>query len=323
VKQVFSSPVVVGRKVYVGEGFHEDSDCKVYCLDLDTGKKLWDFPTTSHTESTPFVAGGKVYIGAGDDGLFCLDAASGAKLWNFPAFHIDAPPQVIAGRVFAGCGIGDTYRETALFCLDARSGKPVWRMNTDLPVWGRPVVSGGFVYAGTGNGRLNESAEKPAGAVVCLREEDGEEVWKTKFIDGVLGPIGADRRHLFFGCRDGSFYCLRRKDGSLAWRRPLGKAVVAGPALEGTGEAPGGRLYAAGIDGQLACMESHTGKLIWSRDLAAQAKVPVELISTPALESLRDRDGGELWRLYVGLTLVSTGRTGELHCYEDRSVAEQ
>ena len=68
-KDVFSSPCVAAGRVYVGEGFHQDLGCRMYCLDADTGEKVWDFPTNSHTESTPCVAGGKVYFGAGDDGL--------------------------------------------------------------------------------------------------------------------------------------------------------------------------------------------------------------------------------------------------------------
>jgi outer membrane protein assembly factor BamB len=320
-KPVFSTPVIENGRLYLGEGFHQDFDCKVYCLDAGGGKKHWDFQTSSHTESTPCLAGGLVYIGAGDDGLYCLDAASGKVVWNFPGFHIDAPPLAVAGKVFAGCGMGDTYKTTALFCLDAvRKGKPVWRMNTDYPVWSRPVVSGGFVYTGMGTGRLNESGDHPAGAVLCLRAGDGEEVWKKKFPDGVLGPLAADRRHLFFGCRDGFFYCLRRKDGTQVWRRNLGSAVVAGPAVEGTSsEAPAGRLYAASSAGRLACLESATGKQLWEREMAIETHSGVELISTPALEALRDSDGSEVWRLYVGVTLVSTGRAGELHCFEDRT----
>jgi outer membrane protein assembly factor BamB len=325
-KQVFSSPVVVGDQLYIGEGFHEDSDCRILCLSADKGKLLWEFPTESHTESTPCVIDGRVYCGAGDGGLFCLSAERGEKVWNFPSFHIDASPVVVGDRIYAGCGIGDLFKETALFCLDTKRGQPRWRYNTALPVWSRPVAAGSFVYAGTGNGRLNESdADKPAGAVVCVRAADGGEVWKRKLPDGVLGRLAADKRHLFFGCRDGWFYCLRKRDGAQVWRRDMGSAVVAGPALEAhpSGEAPAERLYAASTGGFLACLEPATGNLVWGRQLGDATKSRVELISTPALEVRSEPDGSEVRRLYVGLTLVSTGRIGELHCYEEKAAEKE
>ncbi|MFO0926202.1 MAG: PQQ-binding-like beta-propeller repeat protein [Gemmataceae bacterium] len=322
-KQVFSSPAVVGGKLYIGEGFHQDAECKVYCLDATKGTKVWEFQTESHTESTPAVVDGRVTIGGGDDGLFALDAATGAKVWHYPGYHIDAGATVRGERVYVGCGIGDTYRTTVLFCLDAAKGQPHWRVATELPVWSRPIVSGGFVFAGIGNGRLNEGDEHPAGAVLCVRAADGSEVWKQKMPDGVLGRLGADRRHLFFGCRDGSVYCLHRHDGSLAWRRDLGTPVVAGPALDVSAglESLASRLVAVSVGGQLVCVEPATGKLLWSKDLVERTKVPVEVIATPALEPTYDLRGREGWRLYVGLTLVSSARVGELHCYQE-SAAE-
>jgi outer membrane protein assembly factor BamB len=328
-KQVFSSPVIVGDRLYIGEGFHQDDNCKLYCLSLDKGEKLWEYQTASHTESTPCVVDGRVYCGAGDDGLFCLTADKGDKVWNFPSFHIDASPVVVGDSVYAGCGIGDTFKTTALLCLDMAQGKLRWRWNTDLPVWGRPMVAGGpssgFVYVGTGNGRLNESDEKPAGAVRCLRARDGEEVWKRKMSDGVLAPLAGDRRRLFFGCRDGHFYCLRRSDGAILWRRDMGSPVVAGATLDVDvpGETSAERVYGASIEGFLACMEPTTGSLIWSFDLAENGNAKLEVISTPALEVRTDAVGKEVRRLYIGLTMVSTGRTGELHCYEEQPLTKE
>src|SRR5207248_7832769 len=83
-KEVFSSPCLSGGRIYIGEGFHEDKGCRLYCIDANTGKKLWDFPTSSHTEGTPVVVGGRVYFSAGDDGVYCADADKGTKAWQFP-----------------------------------------------------------------------------------------------------------------------------------------------------------------------------------------------------------------------------------------------
>src|SRR5262249_41615929 len=54
-KAVFCSPVLADGRIYIGEGFHEDKDCKMFCLDAKDGKKLWEFQTQSHTESTPAI----------------------------------------------------------------------------------------------------------------------------------------------------------------------------------------------------------------------------------------------------------------------------
>ena len=59
------------------------------------------------------------------------------------------------------------------------------------------------------------------------------------------------------------------------------------------------------------------------RDLSALTNTSVEVISSPALEAGRDADGTEMWRLYVGVTLTSTGRVGELICLEDRTQAQE
>jgi outer membrane protein assembly factor BamB len=318
-KQVYSSPVVVGDRLYIGEGFHEDSDCRIFCLGAEKGAKLWEYATGSHTESTPCVVDGRLYCGAGDDGLYCLNAEDGKELWKFSSFHIDSTPVSAYGSVYAGCGIGDAFKETAVLCLDAGTGKPRWRYNTQLPVWSRVVVSGGYVYAGMGNGRVNETDDNPAGAVVCLSANKGEEKWKRKLPDGVLGRLAADKRRLFVGCRDGYLYCLRQSNGSQVYRYDMGSSVLAGPVLERDPSGEGAeRVYVASKAGSLACLEPSTGHAIWRYEIGDETTPEIELVATPALEVIATKDGNELRRLYVGLTLLSTGRIGELHCYEEK-----
>ena len=68
-KPVFSTPCFADGRLYVGEGFHEHSACKLYCLSADKGDLLWEKKTAGHTESSPCAAEGRVFFGAGDDGL--------------------------------------------------------------------------------------------------------------------------------------------------------------------------------------------------------------------------------------------------------------
>jgi outer membrane protein assembly factor BamB len=308
-RQVFSSPCLDGGRLYIGEGFHQDGDCKLYCLDARTGKKVWDFHTGSHTESSPCVVGGKVYFGAGDDGVYCLDAATGKKVWRFPGLHVDANPAVDGGRLYAGSGYGKTYE---MFCLDATTGKPVWRKESDLPVWGCPTVAGEHVFFGIGNGDFTRSGEKPAGAVLCVEAATGKVVWRYRVADGVLVKPIVDAERVYFAARDKHCYCVTRKDGRLCWKRDLGSPVVASPARVGD------RLYAVASEGRVACLDVADGRVIWTFDVAEHSRKRPQLFSSPAVVVERGK-GGERRRIYFGAgldNLVSSAAV--LYCLEER-----
>jgi outer membrane protein assembly factor BamB len=310
-RQAFSTPVIAAGTLYIGEGLHQDDQCRLYALDPSTGEKKGEFATGSHTEATPVVVGDRIYQGAGDDGLYCLDRPTLQKVWNFGGFHFDTGPIVVGDGVFVGCGIGDAFKETALFRIDARNGKAVWRIATDLPIWTEVAVVGERVFAGMGNGRLNEEPETPLGRVICLDARTGNERWKVKLPDGVLGRLTAEGGLLYFGCRDGAFYCLSQQDGSIRWKRDLGNPIVAGAGVDAPpGEMPS-RLYVVSVAGLLAALDPLSGSMVWSKNLVDDG-VKAEVISTPAV--VRD---GHKRQIFVGLTVISTARTGELRCYEE------
>jgi outer membrane protein assembly factor BamB len=276
-KQVFSSPAVVGGKVFIGEGLHVDTNCKLYCLDAASGKKLWATTTKSHTESSPAVVGNRVYTGAGEDGVYCLDAATGKPVWHQGGMHIDVSPAVANGRVYLGTG----YGKLAAMALDAATGKPAWSTPCDVPVWGPPAVSDRYVYFGIGNGDFVKSADNPKGGVWCLEGATGKQAWRTDLPDAVVTAIMVQSGKAFAGCRDGKVYALDAATGSIAWSAPCGGPVVASPAADGT------HLYVAGGAGQVLCFEQGTGKPAWTLDLVPQTAAGVKLFSSPALAHSR------------------------------------
>ena len=91
---IISSPAVVAGRVYIGEGYHYDTGCRLRCLDANTGDTIWSFKTASHVESTPYIIQGRLYFTAGGDGVYCLDALAGEEIWHFPAVHADMAPIV-------------------------------------------------------------------------------------------------------------------------------------------------------------------------------------------------------------------------------------
>jgi outer membrane protein assembly factor BamB len=325
-KDVFSSPCVADGKVYIGEGFHQHSGCKLFCLDAVSGKKLWQVQTGSHTESSPCVADGKVYFGAGDDGLYCVDAANGEVVWHEgKGLHVDASPLVVGGRVYCGSGVGDAYQETCVFCLDATTGKERWRQPTDLPVWGEAALTGDRLYVGAGNGNfmasegdgaLADSKAKPAGAVLCFKADTGDRIWRYDVADGVHVRVVADRSCVYFAARDQNCYCLDRADGRLLWKKDLGSPVVASPALVQCPECGGAvNLYVVAAAGQVYCLDPTTGAQEWLLDVAKEQKLPAELFSSPTVVATREADGDHR-RVYFGCGL-NTFQRGVLYCVED------
>ena len=116
-RQMISTPCLADGKLYFGEGFHDDKDCHVFSVDAETGKEVWHFQTAGQTESSPAVAHGKVYIGAGNDGVYCLDAKSGAKIWHYPRpanarlQRFGGGMVVVGNRLYCGTGVDRNQKD--------------------------------------------------------------------------------------------------------------------------------------------------------------------------------------------------------------------
>ncbi len=317
-KPVFSSPCVADGRLYIGEGFHQDSDCKLYCLDAVTGKKLWDFQTHSHVESSAWVVNRRVYFGAGDDGLYCLDAAGGALKWHHQGLHVDASPLVMDGRVYGGSGIGEVCKETAVFCLDAASGRELWRLPTEQPVWAMPALHTGRLSVALGNGNFLQSAPHPAGGVLCIEPRSGRRIWSCEARDGVLSRVAADRECIYFVSRDAHCYCADAEDGAVHWKVDLHEPIVAAPAL-GVGPHGTEAVYVAGTRGRLVRLDAATGQVRWSFSIAQDTAEEAQVYSSPTVLPI-GRDGGR--RICLGCGLDG-GRGGWVYCIEDNAQGPQ
>jgi outer membrane protein assembly factor BamB len=312
-QHMFSSPVLADGRLYIGEGMHANFRCKLYCLNADTGTKLWHFEVNGHIESTPCVAAGRVFFGAGDDGLYCLDAVSGAEVWHFAGpYHIDLSPTVVDGRVYAGSGVSRRNKTTEAFCLEAATGRVVWRYPAPLPVWGSPLVSGDQVCFGLGTGRLERSAdpgEVPAGALLCLDAATGQHRWTVRLSEAVFGQPAADDARVYFGARDGWLRCVARRDGAELWRADLGSPIIATPVL------CAGRLYVMPAEGRFTCFDAVSGQQHWSFDLAQHSQTKPRIYATP---SVLPAEGGVHRRIYLGMELRNPATSAAVvYCMQD------
>jgi outer membrane protein assembly factor BamB len=82
----------------------------VHAIDAKSGKPAWTFITRARVDSSPAIAGGRVYVGSSDGKLYVLDGATGQKQWEFDAGDaITASPAIAAGRLVVGAQDGRIY----------------------------------------------------------------------------------------------------------------------------------------------------------------------------------------------------------------------
>jgi outer membrane protein assembly factor BamB len=311
----FATPCLADGRLYLGEGMHSHSRCKLYCLDAVSGRKQWHFQTTSHLESSPCIVAGSVFFGAGDEGMFCLDAVTGAVRWHFAEpLHIDASPLVVGKRLYAGSGFSRAFARREIFCLDSQNGKALWRKDVDLGAWGAPSASGDQVFFGLANGKLMEDVKPPAqaaGAVLCVEAQTGRRVWRCDVDGGVFVRPMVAGELLYFAARDGFCYCLERATGALRWKESVGSPVVAGPALVDE------RVYVAASAGRISCLSAASGSVVWTFDVALVSGTKPELTSAPVVVPDPQSDGDHRL-IYFGSELHNAvSSAAVLYCLRD------
>jgi outer membrane protein assembly factor BamB len=88
----------------------------------------------------------------------------------------------------------------------------------------------------------------------------------------------------------------------LRWRRSVGTVMLAGPAVA---SYAGGRftlaVYAVSGEGLVACLHPADGRVLWTRDLSAQTKRDVQVMSAPVVVTADD--AGARRHVYFGAML--------------------
>jgi outer membrane protein assembly factor BamB len=100
----YSSAAVTGTRIVLG-----GRDKLVHGLTVD-GKSAWTFATRARVESSPAIAGGRVFVGSNDGRFYVLNLTDGAKLWEFDTgAPLSASPAIANGRIIIGSQDGRLY----------------------------------------------------------------------------------------------------------------------------------------------------------------------------------------------------------------------
>jgi outer membrane protein assembly factor BamB len=100
----YSSAAVTASRIVIG-----GRDKMVHGLTL-AGKAVWTFDTRARVESSPAIAGERVFIGSNDGRFYVLGLNDGVKLWEFNAgAPLSASPAIARGRIVIGAQDGRLY----------------------------------------------------------------------------------------------------------------------------------------------------------------------------------------------------------------------
>ena len=174
------------------------------------GGVKWAFNTGGPIVTSPAIANGKVFFGAGDGNIYAVDAKSGILQWKFATGDVvHASPAVAGGTVFVGSWDG------VLYALDAESGVQKWAFQAGLdPVahnqvgfQSTPAVVDGTVYVGCRDAH-----------VYALDAKTGRMRWNFDAKSCIFSSAALAGDLACFGSHNGRLYAVNTKTGTLAWQ---------------------------------------------------------------------------------------------------------
>jgi quinohemoprotein ethanol dehydrogenase len=223
-------------KIYVGT-----LDGRLVAIDAATGQEVWSSLVIDRSQpysitGAPRVAKGKVFIGPSGSEfgvrgyLDAYDAETAERVWRF--YTVPGNP-------------ADGFENEQMRKAAATWGGKWWELGGGGTVWDAivydPVTD--LLYFGTGNGSpWNQKHRDPTGgdnlflaSIIAVKVDTGEYVWHYQTTPAdtwdydAVSPItiadleigGKKRRVLMQPCKNGFFYVLDAKDGTLLLAEPF------------------------------------------------------------------------------------------------------
>ncbi|HVT37685.1 MAG TPA: PQQ-binding-like beta-propeller repeat protein [Gemmatimonadaceae bacterium] len=278
---------------------------KLYKLERNTGKELWSYDLGDagatrilphavisdfdfdYRSPRPVLAGGILYIGAGDGSFHAVNAAHGRREWRFQTGDRIRANAVIDGpRVIFGSW------DHFVYAIDRGTGEKLWQKDTRARVTSSPAIVGTALITGNRGGVLQalnpltgetkwrmlfwgssvESEAVPAAGrfyigssdlrrVSYIDADDGRVIWRTDVYGWAWGTPAVTDSLVIIGAAGASPYQMRhlgslvaldRASGKIAWRWPM--AEWPGSFLNGFVASPtiaNGSVIIGGLDGTL------------------------------------------------------------------------
>lgn len=237
----------------------------VHAFDLQTGKRVWTYPSDLHLSGGPGVGAGLVVVGGLDGDVVALDAGTGAEMWQAKVTgEVISAPAVGGGLVFVRSNDG---RVTA---LDAASGERRWFWNRNVPMLSvrgnsGPVLGPGFVFIGNDDGTISALTAADGAPVwdqAVAQPEGRTELDRMADVDGT--PV-LDNTALFATSFKGQTIAIDAPSGNPVWASQNGGPgrVAVGPSV----------VVVTGRDGAVFGLDKLGGSALWQQSALARRNV--------------------------------------------------
>ncbi|NUN15453.1 MAG: PQQ-binding-like beta-propeller repeat protein [Myxococcales bacterium] len=218
----------------------------VTCVNPNTGKQVWQFPTAGSVSLAPTVdpTTGRIFFGTLDGKLYCLDS-NGSQQW---LKELGSP---LAGQVALSGDHVVAVAYSGNVQLYAKSnGANGWGLKLPAFISAPPTVSpDGMVFVGCQDGSMYALTS----GVVSWSKKTANEIWS--------GAAVSDIGVVYFGSNDGWLYA-QKKGGQDLWSREI-KGQIWGRPLW----ANDNTVYVASTSKYVHKLDAIDGTPIWQKKL--------------------------------------------------------
>lgn len=224
-----ASPLIVNDLVLA-----PSADGRLYALQVQTGKKVWEFIAEHALWSRPATDGKLIYLASTDHHVYALNPDNGQQVWKSD----DLGGQIVATPVLGAQGVlytaifgaktDDPARTSQLIALDTQTGHKNWNMPVSGWVWASPLFNDGTLYFGDS-----------AGYFYAVNADNGNLVWKypasgtPKPSTSILGAPAVIGDKVYFGSEAGTLTILNRADGTSPVEKTIGGQIYSDLVVTG------------------------------------------------------------------------------------------
>lgn len=278
--QGWSSPVVLGKQVWMTTATEGGLSLRAVCVDRDSGRVLHNVEvfkrekpievhaTNSYASPTPILEGNRVYVHFGTMGTACLDTRTAQILWTNEELHWEhqvgpgSSPALYKNLLLLNCDGTDVQFAAA---LDKRTGQVAWNTKRSGVIdkaadQKKAFVTPLVIKVGGRDLAIMTAAEW----VYAYEPLTGEEVWNVKHPGFSTTPRPVYGHGLLYVCTGfmlPELFAIRPEgkgdltSTNVAWKTDKSVPTKPSPLLVGD------ELFLISEVGVLSCLDAKSGKL--------------------------------------------------------------